>query len=147
LSNNYQARLKLNRLQLRSLLQKRAKFYWNQSEISIQLKENQRLFILAGNVIHLLNGQNNKCESIQLQIFDTEAEILLNPSTVAYSWMDDDEEFCIKNADLAVHFPLQTSGLLSNDLIYPGYSDEITQLSERRRSAPLLGDVAHSSEV
>jgi hypothetical protein len=147
LSNNYQARLKLNRLQLRLLLHKRAQFYWNQSEMSIQLKENQRLFILSGNIIHLLNGQNNKYESIQLQIFDTEAEILLNPSTVAYSWMDDDEEFCIKNTNLAVHFPSQTSGLLSNDLLYPGYPGEITQSSERRRSAPLFGDVAHSSDV
>jgi hypothetical protein len=147
LSNNYQERLKLNRLQIRLLLHKRAKFYWNQSEVSIQLKENQRLFILAGNVIHLSNDQSNTYKSIQLQIFDTEAEILLNPSTVAYSWMDDDEEFCIRDTSLAVHFPLQTYGLLSNDLLYPGYSGETTQVPERRSSALLLGDAAHSSDV
>jgi hypothetical protein len=111
------------------------------------LKENQQLFILAGNVTHLLNGQNNKYESIQLKTFDTEAEILLNPSTVAYSWTDDDEEFCIKNTNLAVHFPLQTSGLLSNDLLYPGYPGEITQSFERQSSAPLLVDGAYSSDV
>jgi hypothetical protein len=147
LSNNYQVRLKLNRLQLRLLLHKRAKLYWNQSEISIQLKENQRLFILAGNVIHLLNGENNKYESIQLQIFDTEAKILLNPSTVAYSWMDDDEEFCTKNTNLAVHFPLPTSGLLSNDLLYPGYSGEATPFFERQCSTPLFSAMPQSNDV
>ncbi|CAF4357842.1 unnamed protein product, partial [Rotaria socialis] len=62
LINNYQERLKLNRLQLRSLVHTRAKFYWNELDISIQLKENQRLFILAGYVNHLFNGQNNKYE-------------------------------------------------------------------------------------
>jgi hypothetical protein len=147
LSNNYETDLKLNRLQLRLLVNMRAKFYWNQSDISIQTKENQRLFILAGYVTHVFNGQNNKYESIQLKTFDTEAEILLNPSTVAYSWMDDDEEFCIKNTNLAVHFPLQTSGLLSNDLLYPGYPGEITQSPERQSSARLLGDGAYSSDV
>lgn len=147
LSNNYQQRLKMNRLQLRLLLYKRAKFYWNEREISIQLKENERLFILDGSVIHLSNGQNNKYESIKLQIFDTEAEILLNPSTVAYSWIDDDEEFCIKNTNPEVHFPLQTYGLLSNDLLYPGYTTEMSQSSERRRSAPLFDEVVHSSDV
>ncbi|CAF3859774.1 unnamed protein product [Rotaria sordida] len=147
LSNKYQARLKLNRLQLRLLVHERAKFYWKQSEISIQLKENQRLFILAGNVIHLLNGQNNKYDSIQLQIFDTEAEILLNPSTIAYSWMDDDEEFCIKDTNLSVHFPLQTSGLLSTELLYPGYSGETMQFIERLFSASLSDDVIDSIDV
>ncbi|CAF1315533.1 unnamed protein product [Rotaria sordida] len=147
LSNKYQARLKLNRLQLRLLVHERAKFYWKQSEISIQLKENQRLFILAGNVIHLLNGQNNKYDSIQLQIFDTEAEILLNPSTVAYSWTDNDEEFCIKNTNLSVHFPLQTSGLLSTELLYPGYSGKTTQFIKRQFSASLSDDVIDSIDV
>ncbi|CAF1128818.1 unnamed protein product [Rotaria sordida] len=130
LSNKYQARLKLNRLQLRLLVHERAKFYWKQSEVSIQLKENQRLFILAGNVIHLLND-----------------EILLNPSTVAYSWTDDDEEFCIKDTNLSVHFPLQTSGLLSTELLYPGYSGETTQFIERQFSASLSDDVIDSIDV
>ncbi|CAF4960321.1 unnamed protein product [Rotaria sp. Silwood1] len=147
LSNNYQTRLKLNRLQLRLLVHKRAKFYWNESDISIQLNENQRLFILAGYVTHLFNGQHNKYESIQLQIFDTEAEILLNSSTVAYSWMDEDEEFSIKDTNLTVDFPLQTYDLLSNDLLSPGHLSQVTQSSERRRSTSFLDDGIHSSEV
>ncbi|CAM2719169.1 unnamed protein product [Rotaria socialis] len=147
LINNYQERLKLNRLQLRLLVHKRAKFYWNELDISIQLKENQRLFILAGYVNHLFNGQNNKYEPMQLQIFDTETEILLNSSTVAYSWMDEDEELSIKDANLTVHFPLPTYDLLSNDLLYPGHLSEVTQVSERRHSASLLDDGIHSSEV
>jgi hypothetical protein len=140
LSNHYQARLKLNRLQLRLLLHKRAKFYWKQSEKSIQLKENQRLFILSGNVMQLSNGQNNKYDAIQLQIFDTEAEILFNPSTVAYSWTDDDEVFLAKDLNLAINFSIQTFGLTSNDLLYPGYSGEIMEHSERRHSEPPLHD-------
>ncbi|CAF0926419.1 unnamed protein product [Adineta steineri] len=147
LTNSYQERVPLNRLQVRLLLHQRAKFYWNQSEISIQLKENQRLFILAGNVIHLSNNEKKTYESIQLQIFDSEAEILLNSSTVAYSWMYEDEEFCSKDTDLTVHFPLQTHGLLSNDLLYPGYSGEITSSPERRRSSLLVNSGAHSTEV
>ncbi|CAF3296138.1 unnamed protein product [Rotaria sp. Silwood2] len=131
LSNKYQTRLKLNRLQLRLLVHKRAKFYWNESDISIQLKENQRLFILAGYVTHLFNGQNNKYESIQLQIFDNEVEIVLNSSTVAYSWMDEDEEFSIKDTNLTVHFPLQSYDLLSNNLLYPEYLSQVTQFPER----------------
>jgi predicted DNA-binding protein YlxM (UPF0122 family) len=147
LSNNYQERLKLNRLQMRLLLHKRAKFYWKQLESSIQLKENQRLLILAGNVTHLSNGQNNTYDSIQLQTFDTEADILINPSTVAYTWMDDDEEFCIKDTDLAIHFPLQTSGLLSNAVLYPGHSGETAQIPARRRSTSLLREFAQCSDV
>ncbi|CAF4209820.1 unnamed protein product [Rotaria socialis] len=84
---------------------------------------------------------------MQLQIFDTETEILLNSSTVAYSWMDEDEEFSIKDANLTVHFPLQTYDLLSNDLLYPGYLSQVTQVSERRHSVSLLDDGIHSSEV
>jgi hypothetical protein len=147
LSNNYQTCLKLNRSQLRLLLRKRAKFYWNESDVSIQLKENQRLFILVGYVTHLFNGQNNKYESIQLKIFDTEAEILLHSSTVAYSWTNEDEEFSIKDTNLTVHFPLQTYDLLSNDLLYPGYLSQVSQFSERRPSSLLLDDQIHSSDV
>ena len=147
LSNNYQTCINLNRLQLRFLLHKRAKFYWNELEISVQLKENQRLFILAGNVIHILNEQNNKYEAIELKIFDTEAEIILNPSTVAYSWTDDDEEFCIQDTNLSVHFPSPTCGLPSNNLIYPGYAGETTQSPQRRPSETLFSDLPHSSDV
>jgi hypothetical protein len=147
LSNNYETDLKLNRLQLRLLVNMRAKFYWNQSDISIQTKENQRLFILAGYVTHVFNGQNNKYESIQLKTFDTETEILLNSSTVAYSWMDEDEEISIKDANLTVHFPLQTYDLHATDLPHPGYSSQVTQFSERRPSESLLNDGMHSSDV
>ncbi len=147
LSNEHQARLKLNRLQLRLLVNKRAKFYWHASDTSIQLKENQRLFILAGYATHLSSGQSNKYESIQLEIFDTEVEILLNSSTVAYAWTDEDEELCIKDANLTVHFPLQTSGLVSNDLLYPGYSSDVAQLFGRQRSVSLLENGMHSSDV
>ncbi|CAF4148500.1 unnamed protein product, partial [Adineta steineri] len=82
-----------------------------------------------------------------LQIFDSEAEILLNSSTVAYSWKYEDEQFCIGDTDLTVHFPLQTYGLLSNDLLYPGYSGEITSSPERRRSTLLVNSGGHSTEV
>ena len=147
LSNEYQTRLKLNRLQLRLLVNKRARFHWNASDTSIQLKENQRLFILAGYVTHLSSGQSNKYESIELKNFDTEVEILLNSSSVAYSWTDEDEELCIKDANLTVHFPSRTSGLLSNDLLYPGASSEVARLFERRRSASLLENGVPSNDV
>ncbi|UJR19081.1 hypothetical protein I4U23_022212 [Adineta vaga] len=121
LSNNYQTRLKLNRLQLRLLLYKRAKFYRKISEPTIQLNENQRVLILAGHVTQLSNGLSNKYESIQLEFFNNENELFLDSSTIIYSWTDDDEQFCIKETDHTVHFPLQTKDLLSDDFCYPGY--------------------------
>jgi len=142
LSNYYQARLKLNRLQLRLILHKRAKFYWKQPEKSIQFQDNQRLFILEGNVMYLSNGQNHKYDAIQLQIFDREAEILFNPSTVAYSWTDDDEIFSDKDI-----ISIQTFGSISNDLFYPGYSGKITEYSERRHSESVLDHVKHFNDV
>jgi hypothetical protein len=128
LGTHYQARLKLNLLQLKLLLHKRAIFYWKQSEKSIKFQDSQRLFILSGDVMH----QNNKYDAIQLQIFDTEAEILFNPSTVAYSWTDNDEIFSGKDINLATDFSIETFGSTSNDLLYPGYSGKITEYSERR---------------
>jgi hypothetical protein len=141
-SNYYQARLKLNRLQLRLILHKRAKFYWKQPDKSIQFQDNQRLFILSGNVMHLSNGQNNKYDAIQFKIFDTEAEILFNPSTVAYSWTDEDEIFFGKDI-----ISIQTLGSISNDLFYPGYSDKITEYSERRDSESVSDHVKHFNDV
>ncbi|CAF2692488.1 unnamed protein product [Rotaria sp. Silwood2] len=132
LSNHYQPRLKLNRLQLKLLLHKRAKFYWNQPEESIYFQENQQLFILSGNVMYLSNGQNSTYDAIQLQTFDKEAEVLFNRSTVAFSWTDDDEVFFAKDTNLAIDFSIQTLGLISNDLFYSVCSDGITESSEQR---------------
>lgn len=147
LSNEYQSRLKLNRLQLRLLVNKRAKFYWNASDISIQLRENQRLLILTGYVAHSSGGQSDKYEAIQFKTFDTDVDLLLNSSTVAYSWTDEDEELCIEDANLTVHFPSQTASLLSNDLLYPEYSNAVEQFSEVPRSASLVENGIHSSDV
>ncbi|CAF4988841.1 unnamed protein product [Rotaria sp. Silwood1] len=133
LSNHYQPRLKLNRLQLKLLLHKRAKFYWNQPEESIHFQENQQLFILSGNVMYLSNGQNSTYDAIQLQTFDKEAEVLFNRSTVAFSWTDDDEVFFAKDTNLAIDFSIQNLGLISNDLFYSVCSDGITESSEQRR--------------
>ncbi len=125
LSNYYQARLKLNRLQLKLILHERAQFYSKQPEKSIQFKDNQRLFILKGNVMHLSNDQNKKYDAIQLKIFDTEAEIIFNPSTVAYSWTDEDE--IVFGKDI---ISIETFDSISNDLFYPRYSEKINEYSE-----------------
>lgn len=104
--NYYQDYLKLNRLQLRLLLHKHAKFYRNQPEVSIQLKENQRLLILSGTVIQRSNEQWNKHDAIQF-----------NPSTIAYSSTDDDEVLCNQEIDFGTDILTYNCGLISTDLL------------------------------
>ena len=138
LSYYYQSRLKMNRLQLKLILHKRSKFFWRQPEKSVQFKENQRLFILSGYVMHLSNDQNNKYDAIRLKIFDTETQVMFNPSTVAYSWTDDDEVSFDQDTHLAADFSTPTFTSISSDLFYPGYPNKMTDHPEERHSEPIM---------
>jgi hypothetical protein len=120
LSNNYHADLDLNRLQISLLLHTKATFYQCPLAKSIQLKRNQRLFILAGSVTRLLDGQNHEYQPIDLQLFDTGATIFPNSSVVAFSWMREAEESCRIGTNREIRFPLLSSNFLSHNLFYPG---------------------------
>lgn len=147
LSNHYQARLKPNRSQLRMILRKHAKFYWNQPEQSIQLKENDRLFILAGYVTRLLNGCISKWDSIELQIVDEDSDFVFNPSTVAYTWTDEDEVPDFANHEHTVQFPLQAFGSVMHDVLYPGHSAETMDLPRQHNSTSLLDNMRRHNDV
>lgn len=147
LGNNYQTDLKLNRLQLKLLLHERAKFYRKMSQSTIHLDENQRLLILAGYVTQLSSTLDNKYVAIQLQIFDSEVELFLDSSTVAYSWTNDDEQFCINEADHTVHFPLQNRYSLVDDVFDLDHGTNMKELPKRRGSSLLFGDLPPSTDV
>ncbi|CAF2827408.1 unnamed protein product [Rotaria sp. Silwood2] len=132
LSNNYQTHLKLNRSEVKRLLRSRAKFYRKQSDLLIRLKKNERLFLLAGSVVSSSEGQNHLYDSIQFEAFDKPTMIHFNTSTVVYTWTNDDEINCSKTKNIKVHFPVQTFGSISNDLLYPGYSGTNTEFSGRK---------------
>lgn len=147
LSNHYQDQLKLNRSQVKLLLRSRAKFYWKENDLSIRLTENERLFLLAGNVMYFSVGQNQLYESIQLKISGKSTEILLNSSTVIYTWTYNDEIHCLKSKNIQSEFPVKNFGSISNDLLYPGYSGNVIGSSGRRHSVELLRYVQNFKNV
>lgn len=138
LSNNYSSNLRVNRSELKLLLQKRAKFYHNQSDMIILLKSNERLLLLSGNIIQSIDNQNHLYGAIQFKIFETDTEIQINTSTVAFVWTNNDETHCAKSKDHKVSFPVRTFGSVSNDLLYPGYSNEGMGSSETRHSIQVM---------
>ena len=147
LSNNYSTHLRLNRSQLKLLLRIRARFYQKQQDLSIRLKENEKLLLLAGSVVISSEEQNQRHNSIEFKVFNRSTTVLLNMWTVAYIWSDDDEISCAKNKNIQAHFPVQTFGSISHDLLYPGYSAEIAESSGRRHSAESLHYVGNSKNV
>lgn len=147
LSNNFKDQLKLNRSQVKLLLQTRAKLYRKQHELPIRLAENERMFLLAGNVTELSMGQNQSYDSIQFKIFNKSTEILLNSSTLIYTWTYKDELHCIKNKNIQDQFPMRIFGSIQNDLSYPGYSSDITGSAGRHHSVELLRYVENFKNV
>lgn len=136
LSNNYHNQVKLNRSQLKLLLQKKSEFFQGQ-KLSIQLQPSERLFLLSGSVIHSSDGQNLFYNAIEFQVIRNASQIHLEQSTVLYRWRQNDEAYCIRHRPNKVYFPVQIFGSISNDLRYPGYSANI-EPSTRRHSIEML---------
>ena len=139
LINHYSTHFKLNRSQLKLLLRIRARFYRKQADLSIQVKANGKLLLLAGSVLVSSETQNDRHHSVTLKVFnDSTTTVVLNMGTVAYLWTDDDEIACLHTKHIQPHFPVQTFGSISHELLYPGYSQEIEQFLQRRYSTGFL---------
>lgn len=140
LGNNYQARLKLTRLQIKTMLFERAKFHFNQERLSIRLKEDERLLILAGSVNYISDGHTNTWKSVQLQIIDKELDYDFDPSTVAFSWTDEDEEFNIPDKCHRFQSSLDALRSVQYSVLYPGCNPNVMDSTEKQYSKTLTED-------
>ena len=133
-NHNYKY-LQLDRAQIKLLLEERAKFFKNPGNILIRVQQNERLrlFLLDGHITDLSNGQKIKHKAIGLKMFDGPVDIQLDPSTVTYTWTENDEKYCPMHKNLQAYSPIQDFCSIFTDLFYPKYSNEIDETSRQRR--------------
>ena len=147
LINKYRTHLKLNHSQLKLLLDEKARFYRNQSDLSICLEANERLFILEGNLIRRVDDADILFDSIQLVVFDAPAIFRLNSSSIAFTWTDDDELYCLTVAKFKLNFPVTTQDSASFEPFYPDYSGDTIEFTPRRHSTQMTRPVENLNSL
>jgi hypothetical protein len=89
--NNYKTSLKLTHSQLKMLLNEKSIFYKNQSDFSIELQANERLFLLSGTMSQVSNEVEIIFDSIHLITHTYPTSYQLNSSSIVYIWTYEDE--------------------------------------------------------
>ncbi|UJR34452.1 hypothetical protein I4U23_021859 [Adineta vaga] len=140
--NNYQTSLELNHLQLQLLLDNKAIFYKNKCDLSIHLKANDRLLLLAGTLTRHLEQNVIRFDSIELLFLDVPTIYELNSSSIVYTWTHDDEIYCTNIDKFNRNVPTHHSEFITSvEPFYPRYSGETVEFSPWRHSLQMTRPV------
>jgi len=141
LVNNYQTRLELNHLQLKFILDNKAIFYRDTYDLSIYLKENDRLLLLAGTLTRYSEEKVIPFDSTQLFFLDAPTVYQLNSSSIVYTWTHDDEIYCRNVKEFNLDVPTNYSESTTVKPFYPRYSGETVEFTPRRHSVQMTRPV------
>ena len=70
---------------------KKAKFYINQTSLTIDLQSNERLFLLSGTITDYSDEQEIIIDSIHFILHDYTKSYRLNSTSIVYIWTYEDE--------------------------------------------------------
>jgi hypothetical protein len=146
LTDKYQPQFKLNHAQFKLLLNEKAILLRNKADLTIHLKVNDRLFLLAGTLICTSDQQNDLCNSPLFVSFDASAMYRLNCSSIVFTWTEEDEISYLNVENYKEIFHLAQSQSTLMDTLYPHYLRESIKLIPRRQSmqvTPLVRNFSH----
>ena len=147
LINNYQPQLKEKHLQFKLLLNERAILSRNKSDLIIDLKANDRLFLLAGTLTPSLNQKDHHLKSPFFISLDSSVTYRLNSFTIVLTWTEEDEIHYLNVEKCTNTFPLEQSQSTLIDALHPRYSNETIEFTPRRQSVHLTPPVRHFSHL
>jgi CRP-like cAMP-binding protein len=145
LINNYQSRFKQNHLQLKLLLDEKAILFRNKSDLIINLKANERLFLLAGTLICLSDQKD--LNSPLFVLLDSLKTYRLNLSSIVFTWTEEDEISYLNVKNCKFTFSLETSDYTFDDILYPRYSGETIEFTPRRETVQVTPSVENLSHL
>lgn len=147
LMNNYRKSLNLTYSQLKIILNDKAIFYKNQSDISIRLKANQRLFLLSGTMTHYSNEEETIIDSIHFISLDSPTICQLNSSSIVYTWTYEDEIDCLDVNKFKINFSNGNNQVISVEPFYPAYLGDTIEFTPRRRSLSITRPIENTSNI
>ena len=147
LSNRYQSMITLNRSQIKQLLQKKAKFHLKPPNLSITLSAGTRFLLLCREVTEVLDGTSPRQSAVDFRVIDSQEQIHLDNSSVAFTWTVEDEKSCGQSKGTQYRFPAHMFGSIAHALRYPGYSGENEETSGRRKSMHVLQHVEKFNDM
>jgi CRP-like cAMP-binding protein len=147
LINNYQPRFKQNHSQLKLLLDEKAILSRNQPDLIINLKANERLFLLAGTLISSSDQKDIYLDSPSFVLLDSPTTYHLNLSSIVFTWTEEDEISYLNVKNCKRTSPLENSQFNSVDISYPHYSGETIEFTPRRQSAHVTSSIENLSRL
>ena len=142
LINNHQRQYKQNHSQLKLLFEEKAILHRNQLDFTINLKANERLYLLAGTLISSSNQKDNIClNSPRFILLDSPSTYRLNSSSIVLTWTEEDEISYLNVTNHRRNFSLENSKFQLNEILYPRYSGETIEFTQRRQSIPTMAPV------
>jgi hypothetical protein len=143
--NNYRKSLNLTHSQLKMVLNEKAIFYKNQSDFSIDLEANQRLFLLSGTIKHYSNEEETIIDSIHFISLDSPTTYTLNSSSIVYIWTYEDEIYCLNVKKFKINFSNNNNRANPVEPFYPLYLGDLTEFTPRRHSSFMTRPIDNSS--
>ncbi|CAF2067804.1 unnamed protein product [Rotaria magnacalcarata] len=146
--NNYKKSFNLTHPQLKLLLNEKVVFYKNQSDLTIELEANQRLFLLSGTMIRYSNDEEEiTIDSLYFILTDSPATYKLNSSSVVYIWTLEDEDICLNIKKFKINFSSENNRVDHLQPFYPLYVGVSSDFSPRRYSSLMTHPMEHSSQL
>jgi hypothetical protein len=129
--NNYKKSLKLTHSQLKMLLNEKSIFYKNQSDFSIELQANERLFLLSGTMSQVSNEVEIIFDSIHLITHTYPTSYQLNSSSIVYIWTYEDEIHYLNIKKFKINFSIENNQV---EPFYPLYLGDSIEFTPRRHT-------------
>ncbi|CAF4215202.1 unnamed protein product, partial [Adineta steineri] len=130
---------------LKMLLNEKSKFYKNQSQLSIELQLNQRLFLLSGTIDCYLNNEKIVYDSTDLFLINSPTTYELNSSTIIYTWTYEDEIYYLNLKKFKINSFINNDERNSVEPFYPLYSGDTIEFTPRRHSLSITRPIENSS--
>lgn len=136
----------LNRLHIKHLIERKARLYYHNKAYNIELKQDDRLFVLTGQVKYILNDVTTQIGPVQYKMIEVACNGVLENNTVLYTWSLSDELECLDERSSNNKLPIQIYGSISEELLYPDYSDELMVVNDRHRQFRKSYSLANQSK-
>ncbi|CAF1048352.1 unnamed protein product [Rotaria sordida] len=143
--NNYRKSINLTHSQLIILLNEKVSFYKNQSDLTIDLESNQKLFLLSGTIICYSNEEETIFDSTQFILINSPTTYKLNSSSIVYIWTQEDEIYCLNVKKFKINITNENFRVDSIEPFYPLYLGESTEFSPRRSSLSITRPIENLS--
>ena len=143
--NNFKKCINLTHSQLKMLLNDKAIFYINQTDLTIDLQINQRLFLLSGTISNNSSNEEIIMNSVCFILHDSPITYQLNSSSIIYTWTHEDEVYYSNIKKFKVNFPVENKHINSIRPFYPIYSGNSTEFSPRRYLSTVARPIQNTS--